>query len=98
MFDIIEYRDENGKLIRKEKQCTLYEFIQMGKMKYPQIIFIGNPVEIDAAGRRYYQNIETLYVGNCTECHEPTGNDAGCGWSNTISLSKLVYEVREWNH
>jgi len=83
------------RLIRQEKLCNLREFIQMGRLKPGQCIFIGDVIA--KKNGEIHTNTETIWIGDATPYHKPSTNDGGFGWDfEDFIMDKFVLEVYEY--
>lgn len=88
------YNSSNN-LMRQEKDCTLKEFIQMGRLKPGLLIFLVNRKSL--GDKFVHIDGETIVVGNCTPYIQPSEHDGGIGWDfNHPRMEKIVTEVHEF--
>lgn len=83
---------QHGKFVRREKLCTLREFLELDRLKVGQCILIGN-INLDSGNS---SNTMTIWIGDATLYHEPSTNDGGFGWDyEHPNMNKYVLEVHE---
>lgn len=90
MLSTTFYRDNT--LEHREKLITLREFIELGKLRVGQQLYL---VRVDSRQEEITDPI-FICIGDATPFHQPSDNDAGVGWDNNFEhMNKFVIEVHD---